>query len=233
MPRFCHAVLAAVIVLFAARQVQAEDLVVLSSTGSAFKAGQVLTADAKLGLAAGQTLTLMTPAGRVVKVAGPADAVPAEGGAVDDKTVLASLTSMVKSRQADTSSLGTFRSSEAELPDPWLVDVSGAGERCIMAGEPFVLWRPDGGASAAVTLEQPAKTWKARADWPAGSQRLLGPENIALADGEILSVEINARRTDLTIRMIPAEAGSEAKRLTWLVRHNCMAQAQALVRQFE
>lgn len=229
----CLSALLGGLALLTSFHVSAADLVVLTSTGANFKAGQTLPADAKLGLAVGQALTLMMPSGKVVKVTGPADAVPSESGAVDDKAVLAALTHMVKSRQADTSSLGTFRSSESELPDPWLVDVSRAGERCVLAGEPLVFWRPDGASPAAVTLVQPSNSWKARADWPAGSQRLLGPESIALMDGDTLSVDINALRTDLSIRVIPAEARSESKRLTLLVRNNCMAQAQAMVRQLE
>lgn len=119
------------------------------------------------------------------------------------------------------------------MPDPWLVDVGAAGERCVLEGEPLVLWRPDGGAPVTVTLALPAKTWMAWADWPAGSQRLQGPDVIALADGETLSVDMNDHKTDLTIHVIPAEVRAEPKRLAWLVRNKCMEQAQALVRQFE
>jgi hypothetical protein len=226
--------IAAIGLAFAWRALAA-DMVVLDSTSPGLRAGQVVASDGKLGLAAGQTVTLMTSSGKMVRVAGPADSIPAgdAGTKGDEKTVLASLTTMVKSRQADTGSLGTFRSAGAELPDPWLIDVSGSGERCVLEGEPMVLWRPDGGTAAAVVMGLPAKDWRARAEWPAGSQRLFGPAGLGLADGDVLSVSFEARQADLTVHLVPAAVQGEAMRLTWLVERNCMAQAAALVRQLE
>ncbi len=235
MFRFVGRILITASIALGAGPALAADLVVLDSTSPALRAGQVVAADAKLGLAAGQTVTLMAPTGKTVRVVGPADTIPALGAAAktDDKSVLASLTTMVKSRQADTQSLGTFRAAGAELPEPWLIDVSASGERCVLEGEPLVLWRPDGTNMAAMTVGLPAKDWRARADWPAGSQRLFGPTGITLADGDTVSVSFDSRQADLTVHLVPAAVQGEAMRLNWLIQRNCMAQAAALVRQLE
>lgn len=233
MSRLLRSALMCLAVMMAAGAAGAAEYVVLDSAGSRFAAGQVVPGDANLGLAAGQSLTLMASDGRVVRVAGPAQSIPAgkEGGG--EATVLASLTTMVKARKADTGTLGTSRAAGAELPDPWLVDVGGSGSRCLLGSEPLVLWRPDGASAAAVSLGVPARNWRAEAEWPAGSQRLFGPEELAPADGETLTVGFEGRQSELSIHLIPAAVTADAMRLAWLVERGCLDQAAALVKQLE
>ncbi|MBI5166071.1 MAG: hypothetical protein HY985_19495 [Magnetospirillum sp.] len=234
MSRLFHRVVAAGFFLAAAMSADAAELVVVDAGGGGFKPGQVVSSERSLGLAAGQTVTLMAASGRVVKVVGPADTLPAESGTPgDDKTVLASLTTLVKARQADTGTLGTFRTAGAALPEPWLVDVGGSGERCLLDGEPLVLWRADGASAARVTVGLPERHWQARAEWPAGSQRLFGPETVVPGEGETLSVAFESHRADLLVHRVPAAVQGEAMRLAWLIERNCLAQAAALVRQLE
>lgn len=230
-----RSILGAAIAMVIGSQLCAAELIVVNSSNTALRAGQVIAADGKLGLAAGQTATLISSTGRTIRVVGPADTVPAGDGVApgDDKTVLASLTTLVKTRQAETSSLGAFRAAEAELPSPWVLDVSSSGERCVLDGEPLVLWRPDSTAAVPVIVARPAKAWRGSAQWPAGAQQLFAPDGDGLADGETLSVQLLAHHSQLNVHLVPASVQGEVMRLAWLVQANCVAQAAALVRQLE
>lgn len=233
-----NAIVLGICAQLAAPDLSAAELVVMESIGAVYKVGQTLSQDAALDLKAGQSLTLMTMAGKMIKLAGPAQSIPGDGakgdgGKADDKAVLSALAGMVKGRNADTGSLGTFRSAGAELPDPWLLDVSGSGHRCVLDGQPVVLWRPDSDGDQPVVLSIEGQPGTARAVWPAGAQRLYGPEGLDLADGRVLVVDLNGRQARLSLHAVPAGLANDAMRLGWLDQKECRDQAMALVRQVE
>ena len=206
----------------------AADLVVVKAEGASLHAGDVIPGNQTLRLDAGQKASLITPSGKIIRLSGPYDQAPLPDGTGDDPTAIGSLKSMVKERTTNTVSLGITRASETELPEPWVIDVGSSGERCVVEGQQLVLWRPDGQAQLPLTLLMKNGAWRANAVWPAGKQKLKAPSDLALADGDVLTVQFEKGAASITAMTVPASLTTDAMRLAWLLEKGCMPQATAL-----
>jgi hypothetical protein len=204
------------------------DLVVVRAEGVSLHAGDLIPGNQVLRLDAGQKASLITPSGKIIRLSGPYDQVPLPEGTGDDPSAIGSLKSMVKERTTNTASLGITRASETELPEPWVIDVGSSGERCIVEGQHLVLWRPDGQSNLPLTLSTKSGAWRANAVWPAGKQKLKAPSDLALADGDVLTVQFEKGAASLTAMTVPASLTTDAMRLAWLLEKGCLSQATAL-----
>jgi hypothetical protein len=119
-------------------------LIVIDARSAQLKAGASIDSATAVALKEGERATLVAPDGKSVTLKGPfsGPAMAESSTAADPKAALAAL---VNTRDARTSSVGVIRAGTdaAKLPEPWLIDMSRPGTRCLLEGQTPIWWRPE------------------------------------------------------------------------------------------
>lgn len=214
--------------------VQAETLIVMEARGVSLKAGAQIDGDQVLTLKEGERLTLIRSDGTVLTLRGPFSKIPAPPTAVaaDPKQALAAL---VNTRAARTSSVGVIRAGEEvmPLPEPWLVDLSRSGMRCMIEDQTVTFWRPDAGQETRFTLVPSDRSYKADFIWPRGTARLPASKLEFKNDFNFFTVQQADQEFALQLMKIPKgiAEGNRVILIAWLLEKGCTQQADALLRQ--
>jgi hypothetical protein len=211
---------------------QAEDLVVVAARGIGLHPGARVDPSKPLVLKEGQHLTLIALNGVTLKLDGPYDKPPAlaQGGS----DLSSALQALVTQTGARTAEAGVTRAgaSVAVLPSPWLIDVSRPGNVCLVDGQRAEFWRPSAAASETLTVWPVDRSWKGEAVWPAGSNRLVEPDDFAVHANAIYLVALGkGEASAITVNAVPRDLASDAMRAAWLAQKGCEAQAEAIARQ--
>src|SRR5258706_9326919 len=233
MTRHLHAVLLAGLLTVgtpwvAPSPARADQLVVADARGVALTPGQSIDASQPLKLAAGQRVTLIADNGATIKLSGPFEGVPdpnnQRGASIADSLVrLASQTTQ------STSTLGTVRDAEGAPPtDPWVVDVSANGHRCVPHGASVVLWRPANPAAQTMEIQPIDRAWQAQAPWPAGTDKLAMPANFPAQDDQGYMVVVNGVSRTITFHLMPPAIATDKMRAAWMFEKGCTTQAKIL-----
>jgi len=205
------------------------DMVVMEARGVKLQQGQVIDGSANLTLTDGQQVSLMMQDGRVIKVKGPFDKPPAPAEASATANVQLALQLLV-TQQSSRERAGVIRGGSGLVipPDPWVVDVSSGGLRCLEADSEITLWRPD--ASSGVTLQVAPndRSWKADATWAKGSDRLSLGHNVPVRRRTPYVVRIDDKDVNITLVSLPATLTNDAMRAAFMMDNGCDAQAKAL-----
>jgi hypothetical protein len=207
------------------------DMVVMEARGVRLQQGQVIDGSTNLTLTEGQQVSLMTQDGKVIKLRGPFDKPPAPGDAAtaDVKTALLSLVAQESQRER----AGVIRGGPGMVvpPEPWVVDVSGPGLRCLQADAIITLWRPDASATQSVEVAPNDRSWKADVDWQAGSDRLSLTHNVPLRRRTPYVVRVGGKEVTITLVSLPVALSNDAMRAAFMMENGCDAQAKALFAQ--
>ncbi|MBI3507429.1 MAG: hypothetical protein HY059_21550 [Proteobacteria bacterium] len=211
---------------------RADELVVVEAKGVDLAPGAKVDGTKVLQLAAGQRLTLVAADGRTVKLRGPYEEAPAPA-AGQVASMGDALKNLMSQRGSGTAQLGVVRAAgdAVELPEPWIVDVGRSGARCLLADASPVLWGPKFAAVADLAIEPADRSWRARGQWPAGTDRLSLPSRIPLADGGSYVFDVGGNPANLTIYRMPAGLASPVLQAAWMIEKGCEDQARALVRE--
>jgi hypothetical protein len=207
----------------------AAQLVVIEARAIALRPGAVVDDTKPLVLKQGQHVTLLSETGATLKLDGPYDKVPSTDQIerVDIKTVLAAL---VTQRQARTSEVGTTRGTTVvKLPEPWLIDATHNGNVCLRDGDAVVFWRPSSAKAAAFTVMPDDRSWRAQANWPAGSDQLPASADAPVHGGATYVVSIDGAESAVTVNTLPAVLTNDSMRAAWMAEKGCEAQAEALL----
>jgi hypothetical protein len=217
--------------LVTARPAAAVDLVVVSSRGIDLKAGQAIDGAQPLVLKDGQQVELIAPTGQLIKLHGPWDRPPIAESATNAPDVTDALKALLTQNLARRESVGVVRGTNAQIvpPGPWLLDITHVGIRCVPESSQIVFWRPGGGGAAALSVEPYDRSWRARAEWPAGADRMAMPGTLPLTNRSTYIVSLNGKNIPVTLVTIPAAASNDAMRAAWMIQEGCDAQAQALL----
>lgn len=219
--------------LISAHAAGAVEVYVVESKGLDLAPGQVLDGAKPLSLAVGQKLVLVTADGRTIKLKGPSESAPAPEAPLAQADMGKALKGLMTAQQADTSSAGVVRSGPEAAdppPEPWLVDIRHGGDRCVPEGGATVLWRGAGSlAESEIELAPADRSWRAKAPWPAGSDRLALPETLPLRDGNSYTATLGVEAVAITIHAVPVSLGNAAARAAWLLQKGCTGQARAMI----
>ncbi len=209
------------------------DLVVVESRGINLPAGQAVDGSKPLTLTDGQQVTLIAPTGQMIKLRGPWDKPPLGDAAAADPDVAAALKALLTQNLARSEKVGVVRGGSDQVvpPDPWLVDVTHVGVRCVPANDRIVFWRPNGGNAANLSVQPYDRSWRARGQWPAGTDRLPVPSTLPLTNRATYIVGLDGKNTSITLVTIPAAASNDAMRAAWMIEQGCGAQAQSLLQR--
>lgn len=231
------AVLVAGALVMGAGMAKAADLVVAEAKGVAGLAeGQTIDGTKVLKLDAGARVTLIGSDGRTIKLRGPYEQAPAPTQTADAGGVVDSLKNLVSQRGAGTATLGVVRAAttEKDLPEPWLIDVSRPGNRCIIEKSQAVFWRPEALPQKITMKVSPAdQSWAANGAWPEQTDRLKMPPNLPLRDGQSYVIDLAGTTNQITMHVLPATIQKDAVRAAWMVEKGCEQQAAALVKTIQ
>ncbi len=209
-------------------------LVVAEVRGLQLKPGARIDSGAPLTLKVGERLVTLAPDGRVSIVRGPyqGPAFRGEGPAQDARLALAAL---ISTRNDRANSVGAVRSgaNAAKLPEPWLIDVSRPGERCIREGDQPVWWRPDTGSAPAFTVYPVDRSWRAEFHWPQDQQAVLARDLVRLDGIKMLVIRTGSQERPIRLHVIPSTVEDPLVLSAWMLEKACVQQADALLRQIE
>jgi len=207
------------------------DLVVIEARGVPVQVGQVIDDSKPLVLKEGQRITLIAANGSTLKLRGPYDQAPGSTEAGAGPGVVDALKALIVQKESRTSDVGVVRAGAeaAKLPEPWLLDVSRPGSRCLRDGDPIVFWRPAANATANLTITPLDKSWKIATTWPSGADRLVVPPNLPVQGAATYLVDLDSAESAITLNSIPGAVSSDAMRAAWMIEKGCQAQAEALL----
>ncbi len=216
----------------------AADFVVVKSEGADLAVGQAVDGATPLTLKSGQRVVLIGATGQTIRLRGPWDKAPATDAATapapDAATALKALLTRSLARSENTAAVRAA-SPQVMPPEPWLLDVSHDGDRCLPENSPVIFWRPGGaGADAALSLSPSDRAWEVRIAWPEGTDRLRLPPTLiprtAFFNHASYLVAQDGKTARITLVAIPRAASTDAMRAAWMIEEGCHAQAQALLR---
>lgn len=218
-------------VTMGAAAARAANLVVVEARGIDLKPGAEIDGSKPLALKDGQVVTLISPSGEIIKLHGPSNAAPAptQGGSTVD--VKGALRTLVTQELADNSELGVVRGAADDPvpPQPWLVDVTRDGTRCLPANYPVVFWRPGGGGASAVTIAPYDRSWLVRTEWQAGTDRLPLGAAVPLRNRQTYVIRVGNKETAVTLVTMPAAVSNDAMRAAWMIQVGCVPQVKSLL----
>jgi hypothetical protein len=218
------------VVALAASSAEAAVLVVVEARGIAFKPGDTLDSAKPLVLKQGQHITLISDTGSTLKLDGPYDRPPAAGGS-GGVGLNQTLNALITQRQARAGEFGITRGTVlAALPDPWVLDATHSGNVCVIANGTPVFWRPDGRTPASLSVAPADHSWSARAQWPAGQDRIAITTDVPMRAGETYVVTFNGTESDVTLVQVPISLTNNDMKAGWMANRRCEQQAEALVK---
>jgi hypothetical protein len=217
--------------LLSSQTLFAAEWLVLKSNSPDLKPGILLTGSASLVLGQGTYLTLISPAGTVVRFAGPFNGRPDSGleaGKNADRKMIDILRRLIAPDATDTPIIGSTRGQNADL---WRIELVREGIHCMASDESPELSRADPRASLLLEVARVGEGGsKATVRFAEGQRTAFWPAAIPLRDGETYrfraagALEPHA----VTVRLIPALPG-DPHRAAWMAEHGCVSQARRLL----
>lgn len=214
--------------------VAAAPLIVVDARGGGLKAGQRIDSSRPITLKQGERVTMIGPDGKTVTLRGTFSGAPTmlAGAATDPRQALAAL---IATRKARTSSIGVVRGATdaAPLPQPWLIDISRPGERCLRAGQQPVWWRPEAATSQKFTIVPIDRSWRADFEWAAGQHSIPAPPLAKFQGQTAFVIRKGEQDYGITVDLVPADLDNDFVLASWMLEKGCIQQADALLRRVE
>lgn len=212
----------------------APQLVVVKSNVDAIAPGKLINPGKPLSLAKGQTITVVTATGSVIRLSGPYSgkvAVPSKRRSSDK--IVRTLSDLFKPGLDDHVNLAVTRNrfGAAKPADPWVVHLALPGPHCIPAKAPVTLWRSKAGKKILVTMRAKGRGPVAVVEWPDGARTLPWPRQIEIVSSRTYQANIDAWRRDKIFRVfvVPAKLSTDIQRVVWMAEHGCRRQARLLL----
>lgn len=210
----------------------AASLVVLEARGAGLKAGMRIEGTANLLLKEGERVSLIGPDGSSITRKGPFNgpvlAASSSGAGTDTKQALAAL---LTSRDVRSSAVGVIRSGIAtvKIPEPWLLDVTRPGPRCLLEGERPVWWRPDTTNAERFSVFPVDRSWRADFVWEQGQDRQPVPALSRYDRTRLFFIKYDDQEFAISLHQIPRDLDNDLMLVSWMLEKGCLQQADALL----
>jgi hypothetical protein len=73
------------------------------------------------------------------------------------------------------------------------------------------------------------RSWRAQANWPAGSDHLPASADAPVHGGATYVVSVDGAESAVTVNTLPAVLTNDSMRAAWMAEKGCEAQAEALL----
>lgn len=208
----------------------ADKLIVLDARGGGLKAGMSIDSSANVTLKEGERVTVIGPKGNSVVIKGPFNgpALTKSDAGIDAKQALSAL---VATRDARSTAVGVIRAGTdaVKIPEPWLIDVTRPGPRCLREGALPVWWRPDVSQAQRFTLYPIDRSWKAEITWEAGQDRQAAPALSRFEGANVFFIRQDDQEFAISMSVIPNSVDSDLVLSAWMLEKGCLQQADALI----
>lgn len=217
-----------------AGRASAINMVVVEARAAGLKPGMMISSTAPVTLKEGERVTIIGPDGRSVTLRGPYKGVALKAGTAVQNPQ-AALAALISTRNDRAKSVGAVRAgaNAAKLPDPWLVDISRPGARCVREGDRPIWWRPDERATEPFTVFPIDRSWRADFHWKAGADRMAAPTLSRLEGASIFLIRLEGQENAISIQIIPRDVTEPLVLSSWMLERGCIQQADAYLRQIE
>lgn len=220
--------------LMIASQSLAAQMIVVEARAAGLRPGMRLDSSAKIDLKDGERVTLIGADGQAVTLRGTyAGVLSKSGGASQDPRL--ALAALISTRNDRASIVGAIRSgaNAAPLPDPWLIDVSRSGARCIREGQRPIWWRPDGSGETKFTVYPIDRSWRADFVWQKGQTQMAAPDLAKLDGVKTFLIQVPGQDNAISLNIIPADVVDPLVLSSWMLEKACVQQADAYFRQIQ
>jgi len=210
------------------------NMIVVDARAGGFKPGQSVSSTAMIALKEGERVTMIAPDGRSVTLRGPYKGVVMKAGtAVQDPR--AALAALISTRNDRARSVGAVRAgaNAAKLPDPWLIDISRPGARCVREGDRPIWWRPDSSGAEPFSVFPIDRSWRADFQWKSGMDRMEAPALSKLQGANTFVIRVEGQENAISIQVIPKDVVDPLVLSSWMLERTCIQQADAYLRQIE
>jgi len=208
----------------------AATLVVMEARSSTLTLGMRIDSSSVISLKEGERVTFIAPDGKSISLKGPFNGVPF-AKANDSVDLRQALSALVATRDARTSSVGVVRAGTAtvKIPEPWLIDVTRPGPRCLLEGTQPVWWRPDASQIESFTVFPVDRSWSAQFNWAAGQDRQPLPPLSRLDGSKAFVVRQGEKEFAISLEVVPKGLENQLILTSWLLEKGCIQQADALL----
>jgi hypothetical protein len=209
----------------------AAQLVVVEARGIDLKPGTVVDPGKVLVLKQGQHVTLISDSGATLSLDGPYNK-PPTAGAAQGVTLAATLKGLATEQNARLTEVGTTRGATplAPLPAAWVIDATHNGSVCLQQGASPVFWRPLAKDTTSLVIMPADRSWKAEANWPAGTSEISPPQLVAVHGDAAYFVSLGGVESAINVNTVPAALTNDEMRAAWMAQKGCDRQAEALLR---
>lgn len=218
----------------AAAPILAAPMTVVEARGAGLRPGMRVEGTSRIQLKDGERVTLIGADGRAVTLRGVyAGAVSKSGGSTQNPR--AALAALISTRNDRASQVGAVRAgaNAAPLPDPWLIDISRPGARCIREGQRPTWWRPDASAESLFTVYPLDRSWRADFVWQSGQAEMAAPDLAKLDGVKTFLIHVPGQDNAISINTIPADVTDPLVLSSWMLEKACVQQADAYFRQIQ
>jgi hypothetical protein len=208
----------------------AATLVVLEARSSTLTLGMRIDSNSVITLKDGERATFIGPDGKSLSLKGPFNGVPL-AKASESVELRQALSALVATRDARTSSVGVVRAGTAavKIPEPWLIDVTRPGPRCLLEGTQPVWWRPDASQIDSFTVFPVDRSWSAQFNWAAGQDRQPLPPLSRLEGSKVFVIRQGEQEYAISLEVVPKDLENQLILASWMLEKGCIQQADALL----
>ena len=209
----------------------ATPMIVVEARGGGLKPGMRIDSTGPVKLVEGEKIVLVATDGRMITLRGSYSG-PAGRDAASAQNPRMALAALIATRNDRASSVGAVRSgaSAAALPEPWLVDISRGGDRCLQGDEKPVWWRPEGSAEQAFSVFPVDRSWRADFVWKAATDHMTPPDITGLNDVKTFIIRADGQEYPIRVNIIPADISDPLVISAWMLEKACVQQADAYLR---
>lgn len=225
---------AALAAAFAAAMPAAAQLVVIDARGGTYKPGASIDSARPISLKTGERLSLIAPDGRNVVLRGPYNGLPLTRGG-EARSARDALGALIATRNARSSSIGAVRggADAAALPDPWLIDISRPGARCLREGDTPIWWRPTPVGQQPFVVQPVDRSWRADFVWQDGQDTMQAPRLSKLDGVSLFIIRTGDQDNAIGINMIPKGDFDDLVLASWMLEKGCIQQADAFLKRLQ
>lgn len=211
--------------------VLATPMIVVEARGGGLKPGMRIDSTGPVKLVEGEKIVLVAPDGRMITLRGSYSG-PASRDATSAQNPRMALAALIATRNDRASAVGAVRSgaSAAPLPEPWLIDISRGGDRCLKDGEKPVWWRPESRAEQAFSVFPVDRSWREDFVWNAAADRMAPPDITGLNDVKTFIIRRDGQEYPIRINIIPSDISDPLVISAWMLEKACVQQADAYLR---
>lgn len=209
----------------------ATNFVVVEARGGGLKPGMTINGENTIELKEGERVTAIAPDGRSVALRGAyRGPVMRAGTALQNPK--AALAALISTRNDRAKSVGAIRAgaNAAPLPDPWLVDISRPGARCVREGDRPIWWRPDASTAQPFKVFPIDRSWRADFVWKAGMDRMEAPVLSKLDGAATFLIQVEGQDNAISLQVIPRDVTDPLILSAWMLERACVQQTDAYLR---